>query len=98
MFDPNSRYYKLQTAVYENDQGRKIAYKRRRFLPRGDNLLTLSQVTVIDGDRLDLIAAKTVGNSEQFWRICDAEEAMQPEALTSAPGRILRVPIPQVEP
>jgi hypothetical protein len=97
MFDPNSRYYNLDTAVYETQDGRRISYKRRRFLPDAERLQTLTQATVTDGDRLDLITAKTLGNSEQFWRICDAESSMRPESLTEEPGRKLRVPLPQVE-
>jgi hypothetical protein len=58
----------------------------------------LVEVTLTDGDRLDLIAARTLGASEQFWRICDGENAMNPFELESRPGRRLRVPIPRAEP
>jgi hypothetical protein len=95
MFEPSSRYYPLETATYTMRDGREVRYKRRRFLPQGENLPTLVEVTVTDGDRLDLIAARTLANPEQFWRICDAENAMNPPALTEEPGRRLRVPIPQ---
>ena len=56
----------------------------------------LAEVTVIRGDRLDLIAARTLGDPEQFWRVCDANDAMNPVILTEEPGRTLRVPVPQV--
>ena len=34
------------------------------------------------GDRLDNIAARYLGDPEQFWRICDANGAMRPDELT----------------
>jgi hypothetical protein len=96
MFEPSSRYYDLATGTYEMSDGREIAYVRRRFLPQGERLSTLVEVTVTDGDRLDLFAARTLGNAEQFWRICDGQNAMYPPELTAEPGRVLRVPIPEV--
>jgi hypothetical protein len=56
----------------------------------------LVEVTVTQGDRLDLITARTLGDPEQFWRICDANNAMNPFALTAEPGRVLRVAMPQM--
>lgn len=95
MFDPTSRYYPLPTATYVRAGGTEITYVRRRFLPQGERLPTLVEVTVADGDRLDLIAARTLGQAEAFWRICDAENALNPPDLEAEPGRTLRVPIPQ---
>ena len=96
MFDPGSRYYALEKATYTTKEGKEIAYIRRRFCPQADTLSTLIEVTVNDGDRLDQIAAKTIGNPEHFWRICDAQNAMNPEELTQKPGRSLTIPIPEV--
>ena len=96
MFDIDSRYHSLEDASHKTADGREIVYKRRRFLPQGEALPTLTSVTVIDGDRLDLIAARTLGNAERFWRVCDAENAMNPPELTRMPGRVLRVPVPQI--
>ena len=47
------------------------------------------------GDRLDLITARTLGDPEAFWRVCDANDALDPAELTSEAGRRLRVPLPQ---
>ena len=96
MFTPASRYYTLENATIERD-GRKIVYKRRRFLPQGDEMSLLAEVVVIDGDRLDLITARTLGDPEQFWRVCDANNAMNPFDLTQPIGRRLRIPIPQAQ-
>jgi hypothetical protein len=97
MFDPNSRYYNLKTLVFQSSDGQPIAYKTRRFLPRGDLMPQLAQVTTVEGDRLDLIAARTLSDPEQFWRIADANNAMDPLDLTREPGSVLRIGLPQAE-
>ncbi|HEX9372636.1 MAG TPA: hypothetical protein VF897_16615 [Roseiflexaceae bacterium] len=97
MIDHASRYYILEDAVYEAPDGQRIAYKRRRFLPRGETLPQLSEYAVGLGDRLDLIANQSLGDPLQFWQICDANDCMNPFDLTREPGRRLRVPLPQFE-
>jgi len=97
MFAPTSRYDSLKTATYKTPDGREVTYVLRRFLPAGDDLPLLVEVTLTEGDRLDLIAARTIGDAEQFWRVCDANDALNPADLTTEPGRILRVPVPQIE-
>jgi hypothetical protein len=97
MFAPNSRYYSIETVSITLADGRTVAYKKRRFLPRGANMPLLVEVTVNEGDRLDLITARTLGDPEQFWRVCDANDAMNPVDLTSEVGKSLRVPVPQFE-
>jgi hypothetical protein len=95
MFDPGSRYANLPTTALTDAEGRRIAYIMRRFLPQGAALPLLVEAQVEQGDRLDLIAARTLGDPEHFWRICDANDALDPWALTEEPGRRLRVPVPQ---
>ncbi len=95
MFEPTSRYYSRATASYTGPDGRRITYLRRRFLPRGEELPLLVEVTVTDGDRLDSITARTLGDPEQFWRIADGNNAMNPFGLTSEVGRRLRVTLPE---
>jgi hypothetical protein len=94
MFEPTSRYYTLESAVHTMPDGHIVAYKRRRFLPRGEELDLLAEVTVTECDRLDLIASRTLGNAEFFWRICDANDAMNPFDLEEEINRRLRVPVP----
>jgi hypothetical protein len=95
MFDPTSRYANLETAELTDRDGRRIAYLRRRFLPQGRLMPLLAEVTVEPGDRLDLITARTLGDPEHFWRVCDANDAMDPFELTDETGRSLRVPVPE---
>ena len=96
MFEPTSRYLPLETATVTTPDGRADAYKRRRFLPQGEAMPLLVEVVVAQGDRLDLMTARTLGDPEQFWRVCDANNAMNPPDLTAELGRTLRIPIPQV--
>jgi nucleoid-associated protein YgaU len=95
MFESTSRYYALENATLTSPDGRVTAYKRRRFLPDGNKMPLLVEVTVTQGDRLDLITARTLGDPEQFWRICDANNTMNPLDLIE-PGRVVRVPVPQL--
>lgn len=95
MFDHDSRYYDIPDAVHVGPDGQEMVYKRRRFLPRGEDLPLLREVTVQTTDRPDLVAARTLGQPELFWRIADANDAMDPQALTREPGRTLRVAGPE---
>jgi nucleoid-associated protein YgaU len=96
MFQHTSRYYSLETAQLTTPDGRSLAYKRRRFLPAGDQMPLLAEVTATRDDRLDLITAQTLGDPEQFWQIGDANNAMYPPDLLTEPVQVLRIPMPQV--
>ncbi|WP_200892086.1 LysM domain-containing protein [Methyloterricola oryzae] len=97
MFEPNSRYDLIETATFIGPDGQPLAYKRRRLLPQPESLTVLAEVTVTEGDRLDTITARTLGDPQQYWRVCDASRAMNPAELTATPGLVLRVPVPQAE-
>lgn len=94
MIDHKSRYHQVPTAIYETEDGRHVAYLRRRSLPQGEAMPLLSVVRIAPGDRLDRIAARTLGDAEQFWQICDANDCLNPFDLTAEIGATLRVPIP----
>ncbi|MCR9143978.1 MAG: hypothetical protein NXI24_17155 [bacterium] len=95
MFDEESRYFNLETVKIKGGDGREIAYKKRRFLPRGEKLQTLAEVTIGAGDRLDQVSSQTIGNAEQFWQVADANNAMDPNSLTDTPGNRVRIPVPE---
>ncbi len=95
MFEPTSRYFTIETAQLTLPDGRMLSYKRRRFLPQGKDLPLLGEVTVGSDERLDVLTARALDDPEQFWRLCDANDAMHPDELTAEPGRTLRVPLPQ---
>jgi len=91
----NSRYYRTEQAIFEGGGNAPIKYLKRRFLPQLDTLSVLHEHTVIDGDRLDVIAARELGDPTMSWRIVDANLAMHPDELTAEPGRKLRITLPE---
>ena len=98
MFEPTSRYDQVETVrmTLTNSRGepRVVSYKRRRFLPPGTEMTTLAEHTVVQGDRLDNLAARYLGDPEGFWRICDANVVLRPGELTEEPGRAIRIALP----
>ena len=99
MFDKTSRYYSLETTttnVPDQDDGtREVRYVRRRIIPSSENLTTLVEHTVAQGERLDNITARYLGDPTQFWRVCDANEVIQPEELEET-GRVIEIALPNV--
>lgn len=95
LFPPNSRYHGIETATIETADGRTVIYLRRRFVPQPDRFTLLVEHTVVASERLDHIAARYLGDPEQFWRICDANGALRPEELTEEVGRRLRITLPE---
>jgi hypothetical protein len=99
MFDTTSRYSGLETktiGVPDADGGvREIRYVRRRIIPSTAGLTTLVEHTVAQGERLDQITARYLGDPLQFWRVCDANIVMQPEELEEA-GRVVEITLPGI--
>lgn len=94
MFDHTSRYWSIETVFWTRADGVQIAYKRRRMIPQPEGIQVLAQWPVEAGDRFDLVSARTLGDSQGFWRIADANRALDPVEL-EAPGRRLLIPMPQ---
>jgi hypothetical protein len=94
LFAANSRYLGLATSTLVTPDGTSIAYVQRRFIPQPNQLVQLQQHPVVQGDRLDILAAQYLGDPQLFWRICDANGAMRPPDLTATVGRILRICLP----
>ena len=65
--------------------GRIVSYVRRRFLPPA--LPLLAEITVAPGERIDLIANRTLGDPLAFWRLCDANDVIDPTEATADPTR-----------
>jgi hypothetical protein len=72
-----------------------VVYLSRRFVPSPERFSQLQEHVVVEGDRLDNLAAHYIGDPEQFWRAADANNAMRPEALTEEIGRRLRITLPE---
>jgi hypothetical protein len=95
MLAPTSRYQGIETASLEMPDGRTVTYLRRRLVPRADRFELLEEHTVTDGDRLDNITARYLGDPEQFHVLCDANNAKHPLELTETVGRKLRITLPE---
>jgi hypothetical protein len=100
MFDPTSRYYDIEVATLEttarDDLPREIRYARRRFIPPSDGATTLVEHTVTQEERLDNITARYLGDPTQFWRICDANTVLDPNALTDTVGNVIEIAMPKL--
>ena len=94
IFPANSRYQATETARLTLPDGTEVVYLQRRFVPPPERLSQWQEHEVVQGDRLDNIAGRMLGDAEQFWRICDANRAMRPEDLVETIGRRLQIALP----
>jgi hypothetical protein len=94
-FPPTSRYFEIETTKWKTPAGKSIVYIRRRFLPSADRFELLLEHSVVQGDRIDNVTAQYLGDPEQFWRLCDANNVMQPDELTATGGGKIRITLPE---
>lgn len=94
IFPPSSRYALTPVATFTRADGTPVSYLTRRFVPPPENFALLQWHVVVQGERLDNITAKHLGDPEQFWRLCDANRALHPDELTARIGRRLRITLP----
>src|SRR5215212_3973426 len=95
MFTITSRYYSLSRLELLRADGTTIVYVRRRLVPPPERFELLQEHIVTEGDRHDTIAAQYLGDAEQFWRLCDANNVTAPEELTEVIGRRVRITLPE---
>ena len=86
-------------AAVEEPEGEWGPGGRRRALPRWADpagRATLAVHLVVPGDRLDLLSHRYTGDALGFWRVCDANDALDPDALVDAEavGTEVVVPLP----
>jgi hypothetical protein len=91
VFEPTSRYFDIETTTLTLPDGREVRYVRRRFLPAPNPGAIFAEHTVTQGERLDHITARYIGDPELFWQLCDINNAMHPDELTAEIGRAVRV-------
>lgn len=82
MFDRNSRYAKAPTYQTRTPDGREVAAVAIP-LPRSEAPAGLHRK--LEGDRLDLLAARYLGDPTAFWRLCDLAGSEVPAALEARP-------------
>lgn len=94
MFPVTSRYHGIETAKLMTADGREVVYLRRRFIPTSTTAVQ-TEHKVTQGDRLDNITARYLGDPTQFWRLCDANNTMHPKELMAEIGRRIIIPMIQ---
>lgn len=94
-FGATSRYVAVPTATLDLADGSTVTYLRRRFAPSGDAFTLLHEHPVRQNERLDHITGTYLGDPEQFWRICDANDVMDPLELVAEPGRVVKITLPE---
>jgi hypothetical protein len=80
MIFPNSRYASLATYSFTRADGTTVQLTK---LPTPGLQAVLGYYRRSRGDRLDQIAGRYVADATQFWRICDANGAVVPDALAA---------------
>lgn len=94
-FPPNSRYSGVALLTHTFPDGREVSYLSRRFIPRAERFHQLGTHLVVEGDRLDNLSTRSLGDPEQYWKLCDANGALRPDELVEAIGRSLRITLPE---
>ncbi|MFL6844086.1 MAG: LysM domain-containing protein [Allosphingosinicella sp.] len=95
MNDPQGRYASSEVKVMVQPDGTAVTYIARRTLPEPEGMTMIASVPVEAKDRLDLIAARVLGVATAWWRIADANRAIDPETLETPVGRRLDIPLPE---
>ncbi|HKB42677.1 MAG TPA: hypothetical protein VKD72_39980 [Gemmataceae bacterium] len=90
MFFPGSRYEKMEPYTVKGPDGRLVVVTRIP-LPVGRPLAGYHQRR--EGQRLDHLAAHYLNDPTGFWKLCDANGAMVPDALAARE----RIGIPRKE-
>jgi nucleoid-associated protein YgaU len=96
-YGTNSRYYRLPVIDFEAPDGSVIRYVARRFIPRAELFPSLTTHQVQQGDRIDVLAARYLGDPLLYWRIADANLAVQPDDPVVL-GASLIIPLPPISP
>lgn len=94
-FPDNSRYHSVAITTLEQNDEEGIAYLQRRFVPPAEHFAVIQEHTVVEGDRVDNLAAHYLGDPELYWRLCDANGVMRPDELTKTAGSKVVITLPE---
>lgn len=90
----NSRYAGVEVRTWRSPTGDEIPYVGRRVIPDLDRYQTLDRHLTIAAERIDQVADGFYGDSEQYWRICDANGIERPAVACEPVARLLVIPLP----
>jgi len=93
-FPATSRYAEVATAERSEADGSRRVYLLRRFVPDPSRFTALMEHRVLQGQRMDQLAASYLGDPEQFWRLADANGVLDPRELEEL-GRRLLITLPE---
>lgn len=91
MFSRNSRYANAGTYTVPGPNGTEVTVVR---IPQRQPPQVRGTHPRSDGQRLDTIAQHYLADATAFWRLCDAADAVVPDALAVR----ARIPVPKKEP
>jgi hypothetical protein len=94
-FPENSRYHGVEITAFEQTGKEPLAHLKRRFIPASERYSILREHTVVEGDRVDNLAAQYFGDPELYWRLCDANVVMHPQELTETVGAKVLITLPE---
>jgi hypothetical protein len=89
----SSRYYGAPVVQYQPAGATPVMYLARRIIPQAATYTSLRSYVIAEGDRLDNLAAKFLGDPLLYWMICDANGATDPDELTAQAGRTIVIPL-----
>ena len=89
----SSRYYGSQTQQFTLPNGTPVMYLARRIVPQAAIYTATQSYVIVDGDRLDNLASRFLGDPLLYWMICDANGATDPDALIAQAGRTILIPV-----
>jgi len=91
--NPNSRYYGAAIQDLALPGGTPVKYLARRIIPQPSVYTATTTYVIADGDRLDNLAQRFLGDPSLYWMICDANGTTAPDDLTAQPGRTIEIPL-----
>ena len=90
MFSSNSRYAAAETITVRNARGDEVTAIKLPVRPQPP-IRTMHRR--LDEQRLDHVAAHYLRDATAFWRLCDAADAVVPDALAARD----EIPVPTSE-
>lgn len=94
MLDETSRYATLPiaTTTIRNSDGtqRDVRYVQQRIIPPQNASPTIIEHTVTQGERVDNITARYLGDPLLFWQLCDTNNVVSPEDLERV-GTVIKI-------
>jgi hypothetical protein len=90
----NSRYQGLPTRTFTFPDGRQSLWLSRRLVPQTSRFAAVGAHVMADGERLDQVAARFLGDPLLAWRLADANGALDPAELEQR-RRLVLITLPE---